>query len=100
MVILCFWCLLICYLLRTVLSVAILPIRIQHAVYQDEQLTALVLSAFYWGYILSQVAGSVLAQRYGGKVRTRCWLQLTRADRARLGHFLRLAILCRHTVLR
>lgn len=34
------------------------------------QVRAVVLSAFYWGYILSQVPGSTLAQRYGGKVRS------------------------------
>jgi len=36
--------------------------------YQDERVTSLVLSSFYWGYILSQIPGSILAQRYGCKV--------------------------------
>ncbi len=69
-VVLCFLCLFICYVLRTSLSTAILYIRQEHVTYKDEQLTAVVLSSFYWGYILSQIPGSVLAQRYGGKVRS------------------------------
>jgi ACS family sodium-dependent inorganic phosphate cotransporter len=67
-VLMCFMCLLICYVLRTSLSTAIIYIRLEHDTYKDEQLTAVVLSSFYWGYILSQIPGSVLAQRYGGKV--------------------------------
>lgn len=33
----------------------------------DEQLQGLILSAFYWGYVLTHLPGGYLAERFGGK---------------------------------
>ncbi|XP_018911132.1 putative inorganic phosphate cotransporter isoform X2 [Bemisia tabaci] len=33
----------------------------------DEEIQGMILSAFFWGYVLSQIPGGVLADRYGGK---------------------------------
>jgi hypothetical protein len=57
-----------------------------------------VLSSFYWGYILSQIPGSVLAQRYGGKVRSlnharSALFDTCQSGRARVGHIPGLAVL-------
>ena len=33
----------------------------------DEKTQGIILSAFYYGYILTHIPGGLLAQRYGGK---------------------------------
>lgn len=33
----------------------------------DEQLQGLILSAFYWGYVITHLPGGYLAERFGGK---------------------------------
>jgi sugar phosphate permease len=63
---LCFVCLLIIYLYRVILSVAILPIAEEYE--WDDPTRGLVLSSFFWGYIFTQIPGGYLAQKYGGKV--------------------------------
>lgn len=55
-----------CYFIRIILSVAILPLS---KTYQwDENTKGLMLSSFYWGYITTQIPGGLLAKKYGGKV--------------------------------
>lgn len=33
----------------------------------DEQTQGLILSAFYWGYVLTHLPGGLLAEKFGGK---------------------------------
>ena len=33
----------------------------------DSDTQGLVLGAFYWGYIITQIPGGLLAEKYGGK---------------------------------
>eukprot|EP00198_Chlamydomonas_reinhardtii_P005015 XP_001694351.1 major facilitator superfamily protein [Chlamydomonas reinhardtii] len=48
------------------MSVAILPMASQFG--WDAATMGLVQSSFFWGYLLTQVAGGVLADRYGGRL--------------------------------
>jgi len=58
--------LLLAYVIRVILSVAILTIADQREWDADQQ--GLALSAFYWGYIITQLPGGYLAKRFGGKI--------------------------------
>lgn len=33
----------------------------------DEKIQGLVLSSFFWGYVITQMPGGMLADKYGGK---------------------------------
>jgi len=33
----------------------------------DERIQGLVLSSFFWGYVITQMPGGMLADKYGGK---------------------------------
>jgi MFS transporter, ACS family, solute carrier family 17 (sodium-dependent inorganic phosphate cotransporter), other len=55
----------ICYVDRVNVSVAIIPMARQMGYSPATQ--GLVLSAFFWGYIVSQLAGGWMADRFGGK---------------------------------
>jgi ACS family sodium-dependent inorganic phosphate cotransporter len=56
----------ICYMDRVVMSVAIIPMAADFGWSPEEQ--GRVLSSFFLGYLLTQVAGGWLADRYGGKI--------------------------------
>ena len=56
----------ICYMDRVIISVAIIPMAADFAWSPEEQ--GRVLSSFFLGYLLTQVAGGWLAERFGGKV--------------------------------
>src|SRR5262245_40792728 len=62
---LCFASTFICYLDRVNISVAIIPMAEQVGWSLSTQ--GLVLSAFFYGYLATQVLGGWLADRYGGK---------------------------------
>lgn len=47
------------------MSIAILPMSVDYG--WDAQTVGLVQSSFFWGYLLTQVAGGVWADRIGGK---------------------------------
>lgn len=66
MVLLCFFSTLICYIDRVNISVAIIPMA-EHFGWSDTQ-RGLVLSSFFVGYLVTQVAGGSLAARFGGKM--------------------------------
>jgi ACS family sodium-dependent inorganic phosphate cotransporter len=65
-VLLCFLSTFICYIDRVNISVAIIPMAEQFG-WSDTQ-RGLVLSSFFIGYLVTQVAGGSLAARFGGKV--------------------------------
>ena len=54
----------LCYADRTNISIAVLPGNIP---LRDEFQTGQVLAGFFYGYIVTQFMGGVLANRYGGK---------------------------------
>jgi MFS family permease len=56
----------ICYMDRVVISIAIIPMASDFNWSPEQQ--GRVLSSFFVGYLLTQVAGGWLAERYGGKV--------------------------------
>ena len=64
-VLLCFFSTFICYIDRVNISVAIIPMAEQFG-WTDTQ-RGLVLSSFFVGYLITQVAGGSLAARLGGK---------------------------------
>jgi ACS family sodium-dependent inorganic phosphate cotransporter len=56
----------ICYMDRVIISIAIIPMAADFDWSPEQQ--GRVLSSFFLGYLLTQVAGGWLAERYGGKV--------------------------------
>jgi ACS family sodium-dependent inorganic phosphate cotransporter len=64
-VLLCFLSTFICYIDRVNISVAIIPMA-EHFGWTDTQ-RGMVLSSFFIGYLVTQVAGGSLAARFGGK---------------------------------
>ncbi len=56
----------LCYLDRVAISVAVVHLRLEEG-WSEERL-GILLSAFYWGYILSQIPASLIAFRYGGHI--------------------------------
>ena len=56
----------ICYMDRVIISIAIIPMSADFGWTPEEQ--GRVLSSFFIGYLLTQVAGGWLAERYGGKI--------------------------------
>ena len=63
---LCFLAAFICYIDRVNLSVAVIPM--QAALGWSETTKGLVLSSFFIGYMLFQIPGGYLANRFGGKL--------------------------------
>lgn len=47
-------------------SVAILPLSQEY--HWDPSTQGVILGSFYWGYIITQIPGGLLAKRFGGKV--------------------------------
>jgi len=65
MVFLGFMATVVCYLLRTNLSVAIIPICKEFN--WGESKKGMILSSFFWGYIIPQMPSSWLATKFGAK---------------------------------
>lgn len=63
---LCFAATFICYIDRINISVAIIPMAEELG--WDAERQGLVLSSFFVGYLLTQIVGGRLADRFGGKV--------------------------------
>ncbi|KAL6785920.1 PHT4D [Auxenochlorella protothecoides x Auxenochlorella symbiontica] len=63
---LCFVAFMLCNMDRVNMSIAILPMAEQYG--WSSMTTGLVQSSFFWGYLLTQVAGGVWADKYGGKL--------------------------------
>ncbi|XP_037951748.1 putative inorganic phosphate cotransporter [Teleopsis dalmanni] len=72
---LCFCCLSLCYALRVNLTVAIVAMTDQNSTNTnveifdwDEGTKSYLLSSFFWGYIITQIPGGHIAQKYGAKM--------------------------------
>lgn len=63
---LCFCAFVLCNLDRVNMSIAILPMSQQYG--WSTATMGLVNSSFFWGYLLTQIAGGVWADRLGGKL--------------------------------
>lgn len=66
LVLMAFLAIFICYMDRVAISVAIIPMVETYG--WDLSTQGLVLSSFFIGYLLTQIVGGKLADRYGGKV--------------------------------
>src|SRR5438876_69668 len=55
----------LCYLDRVNISVGIIPLARERGYDAGQQ--GIVLSAFFWGYIWLQLAGGLIADRWGGR---------------------------------
>jgi len=65
-VLLCFVAFMLCNMDRVNMSVAILPMSQEFG--WSSQTVGLVQSSFFWGYLLTQVAGGIWADKFGGKL--------------------------------
>lgn len=69
-----FFCLTIAYAERVNMSVAIVAMTDKDSnpdfpeYHWDESKKALVLSSFFWGYVITQIPGGQLAKKFGGKI--------------------------------
>ncbi|KAL5710403.1 Sodium-dependent phosphate transport protein 1 [Ranunculus cassubicifolius] len=64
-VVLCFSAFLLCNMDRVNMSIAILPMSAEFG--WSPTTVGLIQSSFFWGYLLTQVAGGIWADRIGGK---------------------------------
>ncbi|XP_057430815.1 sodium-dependent phosphate transport protein 1, chloroplastic [Lotus japonicus] len=64
-VILCFSAFLLCNMDRVNMSIAILPMSAEYN--WSPSTVGLIQSSFFWGYLLTQIAGGVWADKVGGK---------------------------------
>ncbi len=66
MVGMCAFATFICYIDRVNISIAIIPMAEEFG--WDQTTKGLIMSSFFVGYLMTQIAGGWLADRYGGKV--------------------------------
>ena len=64
-VVLCFLAFMLCNMDRVNMSISILPMAEQYGWSSREM--GLIQSSFFWGYVLTQVPGGYLADKFGGK---------------------------------
>ncbi|KAK9159017.1 hypothetical protein Scep_005591 [Stephania cephalantha] len=65
-VILCFSAFLLCNMDRVNMSIAILPMSAEYG--WSPSTVGLIQSSFFWGYLLTQIAGGIWADTVGGKL--------------------------------
>ncbi|KAF3787898.1 putative anion transporter 4 [Nymphaea thermarum] len=65
-VILCFGAFLLCNMDRVNMSIAILPMSAEFK--WSPATVGLIQSSFFWGYLLTQIAGGIWADKFGGKL--------------------------------
>lgn len=65
-ILLCFAATFVCYIDRVNISVAIIPMAEQFQ--WDLETQGIILSSFYVGYLMMQIMGGFLADRFGGKI--------------------------------
>ena len=66
LVFLCFCAVFVCYIDRVNISIAIIPMAEEYG--WDEGVQGIILSCFYFGYMVTQLLGGYLADRFGGKL--------------------------------
>lgn len=66
LVFLCFCAVFVCYIDRVNISVAIIPMAEEYG--WDAGLQGIILSCFYFGYMVTQFLGGYLADKFGGKL--------------------------------
>ena len=66
MVFMCFCAVFVCYIDRVNISIAIIPMAEEYG--WDETTQGVILSCFYFGYMITQLLGGYLADRFGGKL--------------------------------
>ncbi len=66
LVFLCFCAVFVCYIDRVNISIAIIPMAAEYG--WDEGVQGIILSCFYFGYMVTQLLGGYLADRFGGKL--------------------------------
>ena len=66
MVFLCFCAVFVCYIDRVNISIAIIPMAQEYG--WDAGVQGIILSCFYFGYMVTQLLGGYLADRFGGKL--------------------------------
>ncbi|XP_051224483.1 probable anion transporter 1, chloroplastic [Lolium perenne] len=64
-VFLCFSAFLLCNMDRVNMSIAIMPMSAEYG--WNPQTVGLIQSSFFWGYLLTQIAGGIWADKVGGK---------------------------------
>ena len=69
LVFLCFCAVFVCYIDRVNISVAIIPMAAEYG--WDEGVQGIILSCFYFGYMVTQLLGGYLADQTGKRVRRR-----------------------------
>ena len=82
---LCFCATFVCYIDRVNISVAIIPMADEFGWNVETQGT--VLSFFFIGYLLTQIVGGRLADRYGGKASKRTNPNITDAFKCGVLYF-------------
>ncbi|CAN6487383.1 unnamed protein product [Victoria cruziana] len=65
-VILCFAAFLLCNMDRVNMSIAVLPMSAEFN--WNPATVGLIQSSFFWGYLLTQIAGGIWADKFGGKL--------------------------------
>ena len=65
-ILMCFAATFVCYIDRVNISVAIIPMAEEFK--WDLETQGIILSSFYVGYMIMQVLGGFLADRFGGKI--------------------------------
>uniref|UniRef100_A0A0C9RW65 TSA: Wollemia nobilis Ref_Wollemi_Transcript_9588_2211 transcribed RNA sequence n=1 Tax=Wollemia nobilis TaxID=56998 RepID=A0A0C9RW65_9CONI len=65
-VVLCFFAFLLCNMDRVNMSIAILPMSAEFN--WSPATVGLIQSSFFWGYLLTQIAGGIWADKVGGKL--------------------------------
>ena len=66
LVFLCFCAVFVCYIDRVNISIAIIPMAEEYG--WDAGMQGIILSCFYFGYMVTQFLGGYLADRFGGKL--------------------------------
>ena len=66
LVFLSFCAVFVCYIDRVNISIAIIPMAQEYG--WDEGVQGIILSCFYFGYMVTQLLGGYLADRFGGKL--------------------------------
>ncbi|KYR00656.1 hypothetical protein DLAC_02686 [Tieghemostelium lacteum] len=65
MIIFGFWAIVICYILRVMISITVLPMKSEYN--WTDSYKGILLSGFFMGYVVTQIPAHFLCERFGGK---------------------------------